>query len=164
MLTDWYYVKHGQQAGPISEDVLRQLVGSGDVLMTDPVWREGMAGWTPAGQALGMFAKGGTRNALGLASFVVAIVSGLMVFGLVITAGVMEATTPGGVDEQAPATMILGLGIIGGALLALAGLCLAIGSFFIPHRDRLFGSLGLAFNGVIIVGIVGLMILGMAAG
>lgn len=164
MLTDWYYVRQGQQTGPVSEDMLRQLVGSGEVLVTDPVWREGMPGWTPAGQALGMFAKGGTRNTLGLASFVIAMISGLMVFGLVIAAGVMAATTPGGVDEQAPATMILGLGIIGGALLALAGLCLAIGSFFIPHRERLFGSLGLALNGVIILGIVGLMIVGIAAG
>ena len=50
-MQQWYCVIGGQQYGPIGEDVLRQWLAQGRVLHTDLVWREGIAEWTPAGQA-----------------------------------------------------------------------------------------------------------------
>ncbi len=42
---NWYYVDAGQQAGPISEDELASLAGSGKIQPDTLVWREGMATW-----------------------------------------------------------------------------------------------------------------------
>lgn len=41
---------NGQQMGPYGLDVLKQGVDSGQFTAETPVWKEGMASWTPAGQ------------------------------------------------------------------------------------------------------------------
>lgn len=46
----WYYVDAGQQAGPVTDEQLNQLVSSGKVTSATLVWREGMANWTAYGQ------------------------------------------------------------------------------------------------------------------
>src|SRR5437879_1322091 len=56
---NWYYVDAGQQAGPISEDALATLAGSGKIQPDTLVWREGMASWLPYSQAK----PGGSLNA-----------------------------------------------------------------------------------------------------
>src|SRR5712692_6449539 len=56
---NWYYVDAGQQAGPISEDELGSLAGSGKIQPDTLVWREGMASWLPYSQAK----QGGSLNA-----------------------------------------------------------------------------------------------------
>jgi len=56
---NWYYVDAGQQAGPISEDDLATLAGSGKIQPDTLVWREGMATWLPYLQAK----PGGSLNA-----------------------------------------------------------------------------------------------------
>lgn len=40
----------GQQQGPFGIDVLRSFAGQGQLTPGTLVWRQGMAGWTPAGQ------------------------------------------------------------------------------------------------------------------
>lgn len=44
---EWYYGKNGQQHGPVSMDVVRQLITSGQLLGQDLAWREGMNQWQP---------------------------------------------------------------------------------------------------------------------
>jgi uncharacterized RDD family membrane protein YckC len=56
---NWYYVDAGQQAGPISDDELASLAGSGKILPDTLVWREGMATWLPYSQTK----PGGSLNA-----------------------------------------------------------------------------------------------------
>ena len=41
---------NGQQMGPYGLDVLKQGIDSGQFTAETPVWRQGMAAWTPAGQ------------------------------------------------------------------------------------------------------------------
>ena len=55
---NWYYVERGQQAGPVSEEQLDEMVRSGKVRPDTLVWREGMAAWSPYREA-----KGGTASA-----------------------------------------------------------------------------------------------------
>ncbi len=45
----WYYSKDGQQNGPVSQEELARLIGTGSVGAKDLVWREGITDWTPAG-------------------------------------------------------------------------------------------------------------------
>jgi hypothetical protein len=47
---NWYYAKHGKQEGPIPEQVFCEMLARGEVMPEDLVWREGMRGWSPAGE------------------------------------------------------------------------------------------------------------------
>ncbi|HTL56136.1 MAG TPA: GYF domain-containing protein [Candidatus Limnocylindrales bacterium] len=44
---NWYYVDSGQQAGPVEEAQLLELVRSGKIQPDTLVWHEGMTAWTP---------------------------------------------------------------------------------------------------------------------
>jgi len=49
-MRNWYYARHGKQSGPVGIEELRRLLGTGSLDVTDLVWKEGMAGWIPAGE------------------------------------------------------------------------------------------------------------------
>lgn len=48
-MANWFYVRDGQQKGPIGDESLRLLIQSGEVKATDLAWCEGMADWKPIG-------------------------------------------------------------------------------------------------------------------
>lgn len=58
MADQWYYFRHGQQKGPVTEDQLRHLASFGQLKPTDFVWKEGMASWTAASEISGLFSSG----------------------------------------------------------------------------------------------------------
>lgn len=51
----WHYSKNGQSLGPVNSATLKQLAGSGQLLKSDLVWTDGMAGWMPAMKVKGLF-------------------------------------------------------------------------------------------------------------
>lgn len=51
-MEEWYYALNGAQQGPVSREVLLQLLGSRQLPATSLVWREGMADWVAASQVL----------------------------------------------------------------------------------------------------------------
>lgn len=48
---NWYYVDAGQQAGPVPDEQLDELVRNGKVRGDTLVWRDGQANWQPYSQA-----------------------------------------------------------------------------------------------------------------
>ena len=48
---NWYYVEAGQQAGPVPESELDELVRAGRIKADTLVWQEGMANWRPFWEA-----------------------------------------------------------------------------------------------------------------
>jgi uncharacterized RDD family membrane protein YckC len=46
---DWYYAEGTERKGPVSDEALTQLAGSGAVSDTTLVWRAGFADWQPYG-------------------------------------------------------------------------------------------------------------------
>src|SRR5437867_7480736 len=48
---NWYYVDAGQQAGPVTDEQLDELVRNGKVRTDTLIWREGMANWQAYRQA-----------------------------------------------------------------------------------------------------------------
>lgn len=48
---NWYYAQAGQQIGPITEEELLRLAGSGTIQPDTLVWRDGLANWQPYAQA-----------------------------------------------------------------------------------------------------------------
>ena len=51
----WFYSKGGQKNGPVAGSVLKQLARSGELVVSDLVWREGMSEWAPASKLKGLF-------------------------------------------------------------------------------------------------------------
>lgn len=51
--SNWYYYEAGQQAGPISEARLRDLLTDGTLAPNTPVWSSGMDNWQPASRVFG---------------------------------------------------------------------------------------------------------------
>ena len=49
---EWYYESSGQQVGPVSQVVVKQMAGAGQISGATLVWKEGMTGWTPAAQTI----------------------------------------------------------------------------------------------------------------
>ncbi|MEO8001208.1 MAG: DUF4339 domain-containing protein, partial [Arenimonas sp.] len=54
-MTEWFYVRDGQQFGPVAFEQLVALAQSGVLTGRDSVWNATMTGWTPAGQVPGIF-------------------------------------------------------------------------------------------------------------
>lgn len=50
----WYVRRDERELGPLGEDALRALVGTGQVTPDTPLWREGLADWTAAGALPGV--------------------------------------------------------------------------------------------------------------
>ena len=48
--TDWYYSQEGKRIGPVNENSLKQLAGSGAINGKTLVWQSGMPDWTIAHQ------------------------------------------------------------------------------------------------------------------
>lgn len=81
-------------------------------------------------------------------------------FASIVIAGIIETSTPGGVNEESSAAMMIGLSIFGFLFLALIGFGLGIGSLF-QSGNKVFGILGIVFS--ILVGLctIGLVIIGL---
>lgn len=104
------------------------------------------------------------HSGLGVASFITSIISGVFIFLLIVVAGVMEASTPGGMDEESIGAVMVGLFLLlflGAALVALG---LGIGGLLQKERKKIFAILGTVFSAVWLVITFFIMLLGLALG
>lgn len=105
------------------------------------------------------------HSGLGISSFVIALLAGPGMFLLLLIAGVMATQAPNGqIDEKSAAAVGLGLMLIGGVVVSLIGVGLGIAGVAQKGRKRVFAVLGLVFNGIIAIGVLGIMLLGLATG
>ena len=86
------------------------------------------------------------HSKLGIASFVTAIVGGLLFLTLGVSLGYMELNTPGGVDQTSKAVMLMGLGLILTIFILLISLSLGIAGFIQKKRKRIISVLGVVFS------------------
>ncbi|MCG9720890.1 hypothetical protein [Shewanella sp. Isolate7] len=100
------------------------------------------------------------HSGLGIAAFILSILSTLLIFALVTIAGVLEATTPGGIDETSPEAIIVGMLIFAFIGLALVGLGLGIGGLNQKQRKKIFAILGTIFSSVTIMATLALITYG----
>ena len=102
------------------------------------------------------------HSGLGIASFITAIVSGVFMFLLIMVAGVIEVSTPGGMDDESAGAVIIGLllFVLVGALLVAIGL--GVGGLVQGGRKKVFAVLGTVFSTAILLGTVFLLIIGLA--
>jgi len=58
---NWHYVEQGQQAGPVSDEQLAELVRTGKINADTLVWHAGMEDWLPYGQVKSVTEPAGVR-------------------------------------------------------------------------------------------------------
>ncbi|HSR63447.1 MAG TPA: hypothetical protein VLN56_08590 [Gammaproteobacteria bacterium] len=100
------------------------------------------------------------HSRLGIASFILSILLFIITFILLGIAGVMEASTPGGIDETATNTIILGLAIIAVLFIDLVALVLGICGMVQKERKKIFAGLGSLLSGILLVGTILVIIIG----
>ena len=100
------------------------------------------------------------HSGIGIASFIISIVVGLLIFIVFIVAGVLAASTPGGIDEESALSIIIGLFIIAFILADLVALGLGIAGLVQKNRKKIFAVLGTIFSSVTIIGTVAIIIVG----
>jgi uncharacterized membrane protein len=94
----------------------------------------------------------------GVASFVIAIVAGLVVLAGIASSAVMVSA--GDPEQHLAIFGFIGLVLIAFLLLALVGLVLGIVALRRQDRRRTFGAIGLGLNAFILIGTGALMLLG----
>ncbi len=104
------------------------------------------------------------HSGLGIASFITSLVAGLCLLITIVIAGVLEATTPGGMDEDSLAAIAVGLSILAFLCMSLAALGLGIGGLFHKERKKTFAIIGTVFSAVTIIGTTALIVLGLMIG
>ena len=102
------------------------------------------------------------HSGLGVASFSLAMVVLVLTFIIIIIAGVMEASTPGGMDDESTAVIMVGFAIIGMLIANVVAFGLGVGGVFQKERKKLFAILGLTFSMLTFVGTIGLIIVGLS--
>ena len=104
------------------------------------------------------------HSGVGIASAVVAVLSGLSVVATFTVAVVLTVNDPTVFDdEEGPATVALGFLLVLAVILSLIGLGLGIGAVMQRDHKKTLGVVGLILNGAIVVGVVGLIVLGALA-
>lgn len=100
------------------------------------------------------------HSGLGIASFIVSTIIGVLMFFLIIIAGVMEVSTPGGIDESSSSAMIVGLLMIALMIVDVVAVGLGIAGLTQKDRKKIFSILGIVFGVATIVGTIFLSIIG----
>lgn len=103
------------------------------------------------------------HSGFGIASFIISLAAAVGLFLLVVIAGVMEASAPGGIDEESAGAIFLGLMIFGAIGIDLLALLFGIIGVLQKDRKKIFSILGIVFSAFSVAGIASLMMLGLAA-
>ncbi len=100
------------------------------------------------------------HSGLGIAAFVTSLVAAVLMFVVLMAAGVVETATPDGLDEGSPIAIVIGLAMMLAFMAEAVAGALAIANFFQRDRRKLFGILGLAVAIASTLGLITLVILG----
>lgn len=100
------------------------------------------------------------HSGLGIASFILSMALGALIFLLFIVATMMEASTPGGIDENSPGAILLGLFLVACLGIDVVAIGLGIAGLMQKDRKKAFSIMGIVFASTTIVGTIFLLILG----
>jgi hypothetical protein len=102
------------------------------------------------------------NSGYGTASFGLASLTALLMFILVIIAGVMQNS--GNMNPNSSIAMMIGLAMFFFMFLDLVALVLGVIGLFQQDRKKLFAVLGIVIAGLTLLGTLGLVLLGLAMG
>ena len=105
-----------------------------------------------------------SHSGLGIASFVISMIAAIAIFLSILVAVFLESSTPGGVDEESRAAILVGTSIVVFLAGSLVALLLGIAGLFQRDRIRFFAVVGILISAITILGTAGLLLAGMAVG
>ncbi|WP_448100932.1 hypothetical protein [Luteibacter jiangsuensis] len=94
----------------------------------------------------------------GIASFVIALASGLVVLASITFSALLVAS--GNAEQHMPVFGLIGIVMCAFLALSLVGLVLGFMALRRQDRRRTFGAIGLGLNALILVGTTGLVLVG----
>ena len=100
------------------------------------------------------------HSGMGIAAFITAVCGAVLMLGLVVIAGIIETTTPGGMEETSMSAIQVGHGLMLTALMQLVAFGLGVAGALQADRRRVFAVLGLVFSIGSMLGVVLLMVIG----
>src|SRR5690606_34790781 len=100
----------------------------------------------------------------GIASFDTIIDAGVLIFVQIMIAGVVEVSTPGGMDEESIAAVLIGLFLFAFLGAELVALGLGIGGLIQKDRKKIFAILGVVFSATALLITLFILFLGLAMG
>lgn len=159
-----YLYQNDQQAGPFTDEQIAQMIQSGLVAGTTLCWKEGMAGWKPLSTQLPTTniplppAPPAAKSRLGLISLIIGCVALIGWVVLLVVAGIAQnngSATKG-------FNIIIGLFFFLGLFVNCIAIVVAIIGAF-KSKDKTLAIIGACMNVLQIVGLIGLMLLGLAA-
>ena len=103
------------------------------------------------------------HSGIGIASFVISIFMGIFYFSVILIAGVVGAANPEGINEESVTAVVIGLLILAGLGVSLIGIGLGIAGVIQKEYKKILSVLGLVFNSLGVIGVIGLMIIGILA-
>jgi hypothetical protein len=109
----------------------------------------------------GFFRRPEPHSGPGIASFILALLSGFGVLCVLILAGVLAVRAGGELDEESPEAMLVGGAMLLGLVVALVGAILGVVGLCQQHRKKIFAVLGLCFNLLVLLGAAGLVVVGI---
>ena len=101
------------------------------------------------------------HSGFGIASFAVSLALGVGMLALFIIAGVLESSTPDGMDEESTAAIVIGLLIIGTLFGQFLALVLGIVGVAQSSHKRIFGILGISISGIMLFLTLSVMFIGL---
>ena len=101
------------------------------------------------------------HSGLGIASFIISLLNGVLMLILVIASAAMVNE---GLTENDPGMQLLGVVLLGSVVLTMVGGIFGIITCFQKTRKIFFGIIGLVLNAMTFLGIIILMIIGIAEG
>ncbi|MBN8738302.1 MAG: hypothetical protein BGP24_03905 [Lysobacterales bacterium 69-70] len=104
------------------------------------------------------------HSGLGIASFILSLVAALCLFALFGVAGYLEISTPGGVSEESPLAVGIGLLLFLFLGLAFVALCLGIAGLVEKRRRRILAGLGTLFSAFALISAIAVMLIGLTMG
>jgi hypothetical protein len=162
-----FVAKNEQKLGPYSVEEVRVRIGSGSFSGEDLGWHEGLTDWQPLSRLLASLPSGGEgppqvpRKSSGLAkaSFIIAMV-GIGAWLVLVAAAAVAVRS--GVDEMSLLMVIIGLGMFIVMAANLVGIIFGFIALPKPVSNKWMAVAGLTANGVELLGVVFLFVLGLA--
>lgn len=101
------------------------------------------------------------HSAFGISSFILSMLTGIIIFVLVVIAGVLEVSTPGGINEESVEAVVLGLCILAALFGCLVAFGIGIAGLIQKDRKKIFSILGVIFSALSFIITVLLIIIGL---
>jgi hypothetical protein len=101
------------------------------------------------------------HSGLALSSFAISVVGFLIAFAVFAVAGYLNASVEGGIAEESPQAVMIGLIIIAVCFSFVLGIALGIAGVVQDSKSRVFGIIGIVCNGGALLLVAGLLALGL---